>query len=127
MPIPAGARLGSYEILSTLGAGGMGIVYRAHDSRLQRTVALKVLGDEVADDATRQHLLHEARAASALNHPHVCVIYEVGESEGRAFIVMEYVGGKPLSELIPRDGLPVETALRYAVQTADALAHAHDR
>jgi Tol biopolymer transport system component/serine/threonine protein kinase len=127
MPIPAGARLGSYEILSTLGAGGMGTVYRAYDSRLQRTVAVKVLGDDIADEATRQRLLHEARAASALNHPHVCVIYEVGESDGRAFIVMEYVGGKPLCELIPRDGFPLDTALRYALQTADALAHAHDR
>jgi Tol biopolymer transport system component/predicted Ser/Thr protein kinase len=129
MPIAAGTRLGSYEIISAVGSGGMGVVYRAHDSKLQRTVAIKVLGDggEVADEASRQRLLHEARAASALNHPNVCVIYEVDESAGPAFIVMEYVDGKPLSELIPTNGMPREALLRYGMQIADALAHAHDR
>jgi Tol biopolymer transport system component/tRNA A-37 threonylcarbamoyl transferase component Bud32 len=125
--IPSGARLGSYEILSTLGAGGMGVVYRAFDSRLQRTVALKVLGDEVADETARHRLLHEARAASALSHPHICVIYEVGEAESRTFIAMEYVDGRPLSQLIPVSGLPADQVIRYAIQIADALVHAHDR
>jgi eukaryotic-like serine/threonine-protein kinase len=126
MSIPSGTRLGSYEILSMLGSGGMGAVYRAYDSKLQRTVAVKILSEEAGEDG-RRLLLQEARAASALSHPHICVIYEVGEADGRAFIAMEYVDGKPLSEMIPAQGLPVETVLRYGTQIAEALTHAHDR
>jgi Tol biopolymer transport system component/predicted Ser/Thr protein kinase len=105
----------------------MGVVYRAFDSRLQRTVALKVLGDDVTDETARHRLFHEARAASSLNHPHICVIYEVGEADGRAFIAMEYIDGRPLSQLIPVNGLPADQVIRYAIQMADALVHAHDR
>jgi serine/threonine protein kinase len=120
-----GASLGPYRILEELGSGGMGTVYRAHDARLQRSVAIKVL-DEHEEDAARR-LLREARAASALSHPNVCVIHEVGEDTGRAFIVMELVEGRSLRELIPAEGLPLEGVVRYGVQIADALAHAHER
>src|SRR6185436_16119799 len=123
MPIAPGSRLGSYEIVSTLGVGGMGAVYRAYDSRLQRTVAVKVLNEGV-DERGRPLLLQEARAASALSHPHICVVYEVGEADGRTFIAMEYVDGKPLSELIPVNGLPADNVMRYGAQIADALTHA---
>jgi serine/threonine protein kinase len=125
MALTRGTRLGSYEIESPLGEGGMGAVYKAHDPTLQRTVAIKVLAKQDEDASAR--LLQEARAASALNHPHVCTIYEVGEHEGQAFIVMEHVEGKPLSALIPADGLPPESVIRYGTQIADALAHAHER
>ncbi len=125
MPIAPGTKIGSYEIQAPLGEGGMGAVYKAHDPTLQRTVAIKVLAKQDADASAR--LLQEARAASALNHPHICTIYEVGEHEGQAFIVMEHVEGKPLSALIPADGLPPESVIRYGTQIADALAHAHER
>jgi tRNA A-37 threonylcarbamoyl transferase component Bud32 len=117
-----------YHIAQKLGAGGMGVVYRARDERLQRDVALKLLpADAIADDSARLRLLNEARSASALNHPHICTIYEVGEDAGRVYIAMEHVEGSSLSALIPADGLPAETVLRYGAQIADALAHAHER
>ncbi len=129
MSISAGARLGPYDLQSRLGGGGMGEVWKAYDPKLQRTVAIKVLhvrsdGAQTEDAAGR--ILQEARAASALNHPNICVIYEVGESNGQSFIVMEHVEGKPLSELIPSNGLPLESVIRYGTQIADALAHAHE-
>ncbi len=120
MPIAPGTKIGPYEIQAPLGEGGMGAVYHAHDPTLQRTVAIKVLVKQDADASAR--LLQEARAASALNHPHICTIHEVGEHEGQAFIVMEHVEGKPLSQLIPSDGLPPESVIRYGTQIADALA-----
>src|SRR5258708_24055733 len=125
MALTPGTRLGVYEILSPLGAGGMGEVYKARDTKLERTVAVKVLagGD---DESSRSRLLSEARAASALNHPNICSVYEVNESGERAFIVMEFVDGRPLSDLIPREGLPVETFVRYAIPITDALAFAHE-
>ena len=125
MTLERGTRLGPYQIESAIGAGGMGEVYKAHDPTLQRTVAIKVLAKQDEDASAR--LLQEARAASALNHPHICTIHEVGEHEGQAFIVMEHVEGKPLSQLIPADGLPPESVIRYGTQIADALAHAHER
>jgi eukaryotic-like serine/threonine-protein kinase len=124
-----GERLGQYRIDARLGAGGMGVVYRAHDERLQRTVALKVLGTDAGEalpDA-RDKLLDEARAASHLNHPHICTVYEVGEIAGRVFIAMEFVEGQALDEAVPADGLPAETVVRYGQQVAAALAHAHER
>ena len=93
MSLKRGTKLGLYQILERLGEGGMGAVYKAHDPTLQRTVAIKVLAKQDADASAR--LLQEARAASALNHPHICTIHEVGEHEGQAFIVMEHVEGKP--------------------------------
>ena len=120
--------LGHYRILEKIGAGGMGVVYRAHDEQLDREVALKVVGERwLNDDKARARLLQEARTASALNHPHVCTIYEVAESAGEAYIAMEYVAGRPLSALVPGEGLRTETLLRYALQISDALAHAHQR
>jgi Tfp pilus assembly protein PilF/predicted Ser/Thr protein kinase len=123
-----GQTLGHYRIESKLGAGGMGVVYRARDTMLQRTVALKVLGEQYsADESARARLLEEARSASALNHPSICTIHEVGEQDGRTFIVMEYVEGRPLNALAAGEGLPVKTLLRYGAQIAEALAHAHER
>ncbi len=123
-----GQQLGHYRIVEKIGAGGMGEVYRAHDEQLDRDVALKVLpAHTLTDETARARLLREARAAAALNHPHICTIHEVGEAGGQAYIAMELVEGKPLSALVPGQGLPVETVLRFGSQIADALAHAHER
>src|SRR5712691_5964613 len=121
-----GQILGHYRILERIGAGGMGVVFRARDERLERDVAIKVLpAGAVADEAARSRLLGEARIASALNHPHICTIHEVGEADGGLYIVMEMVEGRPLSNLIVGNGLPVEAIVRYGTEIADALAHAH--
>ena len=123
-----GQTLGHYRIVEKIGAGGMGEVYRAHDETLDRDVALKVLpAASLGDDTARTRLLREARSAAALNHPHICTVHEVGEADGQAYIAMEYVEGQTLSELVPGDGLGVETAVRYGTQIAAALAHAHER
>jgi len=117
-----------YRLLGPLGSGGMGVVYRAEDTTLGRTVALKFLPEQSAHNlVVSDRLRREARLASALNHPNICTIYEVGEDAGEVFIAMEYVEGRPLSELIRPAGLPFETTLRYGEQLASALAHAHDR
>src|SRR5271167_633849 len=117
-----------YRIVEKVGAGGMGVVYRAHDDRLNRDVALKFLPDELNNDENaRALLIREARTASALNHPNICTIYDVGEEAGKSYIVMEFVSGRSLAEQIPEDGLPVETVIRYGEQIADAMAHAHER
>ncbi len=120
-----GERLGRYAVLGELGSGGMGRVYRAHDPVLGREVAIKILRDDLA--GSRGDLLAEARAASALNHAGICAIYDIGEVEGRPFIAMELVDGRPLGTQIPSGGLPLETALRLGCQIAGALAHAHER
>ena len=125
MPLVVGARLGPYEIVAPLGAGGMGEVYRAHDSRLQRFVAVKCLSNEVTGDA-RARLLDEARAAAALNHPHICTIHEVADIDEQLFIVMELVDGRVLSS-VAAEGLAIEATVRYGIQIADAVEHAHDR
>jgi eukaryotic-like serine/threonine-protein kinase len=123
-----GQTLGHYRIVEKIGAGGMGEVYRAHDEQLDRDVALKVLPASCFRDETgRARLLREARAAAALNHPHICTIHEVGEAEGQAYIAMEYVEGQPLSTRLGSGPLPAEQLARYAVQLADALGHAHER
>jgi eukaryotic-like serine/threonine-protein kinase len=104
----------------------MGVVFLAHDSTLHRQVALKVL-DSPADDVTgRARLLREARSGAALNHPNICTVYEVDEADGRAFIAMEYVDGRPLSDRLAESPLLVQEALRYGIEAADALAYAHD-
>ena len=119
-------QLGRYRLIETIGSGGMGVVHRAHDPKLARDVALKTLHPNVLeDDNSRKRFLDEALALSRLNHPNICTIYEVGDEGGQTFIAMEYVKGRPLSALIPPDGLPLETALRYGMQITDALAHAH--
>ena len=123
-----GDRVGTYEITALIGAGGMGEVWRARDARLGREVAVKVLPPEVlADETARRRLVHEARVASKLNHPNVCTIYEVGETDGQTYIAMELVEGKPLSDLVRSGALPVAQVVRYAQQLSDALAHAHQR
>lgn len=121
-------RVGHYRLLERIGAGGMGEVYRARDERLDREVAIKVLPPNVQDDLrARDRLLEEARSASQLNHSHICTIYEVNQDNSVAFIAMEYVAGRPLSAIIPLEGLPTEQVARYGTQIADALAHAHQR
>jgi len=128
MSLVPGATFGVYKDLAPLGAGGMGEVWQAHDPRLEREVALKVLpSEQEADDAARNHLLREARMASKLNHPNVCTIYEVGEAEGRAFIAMELVEGQSLAEKLAAGPLPPEQVLRYGEQVSEALEHAHSR
>ena len=128
MALQAGTRLGPYEVLSLLGAGGMGEVYRARDTRLGREVAIKVLpADRVSDADRRRRFVQEAQAASALNHPHIITIYEIESADGNDFIVMEYVRGKSLDALIPRQGMRLNEALRIAIAVADALAAAHAR
>jgi len=123
----AGTHVGPFEVLSSLGAGGMGEVYRARDPRLEREVALKVLpAHALADDTARARLLREARMASKLNHPNVCTIYEVGEAEGQTYIAMELVAGQALSDRLAAARLPMEQAIRLGQQMADALAHAHE-
>jgi non-specific serine/threonine protein kinase len=123
----AGARLGAYQIERPLGRGGMGVVLLAHDATLRRRVALKVLEGSPAEGlGGRAHLLREARNAAALNHPNICTVYEVGEADGRAFIAMEYVDGRPLSDRLAGGPLPPDEAVRYGIEAADALAHAHE-
>jgi serine/threonine protein kinase/tetratricopeptide (TPR) repeat protein len=120
-----GRRIGHYEVGALVGAGGMGTVYAAQDLELQRSVALKVVTGGDLDAQVR--LRREAQHASQLNHPHICTIHEVGAVDGKAYIVMEFVEGRPLGELVGPDGLPIETTLRHGIQISDALAHAHNR
>lgn len=126
--LPLGARLGPYEILKFLGAGGMGEVYAARDTRLKRTVALKVLRTGLADRPdVRRRFEREAHAISALNHAHICSLYDIGEQDGVAYLVMEYVEGVTLAERLRKGPLPFEQVLAYGSQIADALVAAHSR
>ena len=121
-----GKTISHYRILEKLGSGGMGVVYKAEDTKLGRTVALKVLPPErVADPNRKRRFVQEARAASALNHPNIITIYDIDEADGVHYIAMEHVEGKTLERLIARHGLRVNEALKYAVQMAAALAKAH--
>jgi eukaryotic-like serine/threonine-protein kinase len=122
-----GSRLGPYEIVARLGAGGMGEVYRARDSRLERDIALKVLPAVSSGDPTaRLRLEREARMAAKLNHPGICTIHEVGEAEGQAYIAMELVAGQTLADRLAAGRLPIDQVVRLGRQMADALAHAHE-
>ena len=126
MTLAAGARLGPYEILSLMGAGGMGQVYKARDTRLDRVVAIKLLSPDHAERPDRRHRLEiEAHAISSLNHPHICTLFDVGEHDNRIFIVMEYVDGETLDDRLVRGPLEPNEVLRYAGQIADALDCAH--
>src|SRR5262245_54708792 len=121
-----GRTLGHYRVESLLGAGGMGEVYLAHDPRLERAVALKILPADLIVDADRlQRFVREAKAASALNHPNVATIHDVGESDGVRFIVMEYVDGQTLAETIASRPLAASEIIEIAIQVADALETAH--
>jgi hypothetical protein len=128
MPLTAGARLGAYEISEQIGAGGMGHVYRARDTRLERDVALKVLPDSVAADTGRlARFEQEARATAALNHPNIVAAYDVGAHEGRPYLVSELLEGKTLSDALHDGVLPMRKALDYTAQIAAGLAAAHDK
>jgi eukaryotic-like serine/threonine-protein kinase len=126
MALTSGTRLGPYEIVAPLGAGGMGEVYRARDTRLDRTVAVKILTQGLADTPEiRQRFEREARAVSSLNHPHICALYDVGHQDGIEYLVMEYLEGETLAARIEKGPMPSADVLRYASQIADALDKAH--
>ena len=126
MALSAGSRLGPYEIESAIGAGGMGEVYKAVDTRLGRTVALKVLPPHFADDADmRERFEREAQTIAGLNHPNICTLHDVGEQDGTRFLVMEYVEGETLADRLTHGALPTEEALRVAGEIIDALDRAH--
>ena len=125
MPLAPGRRLGPYEIQASIGAGGMGEVYRAIDTRLDRTVAIKVLPEDVSADVdVRQRLEREVKSISRLNHPNICTLHDIGTQDGTNFLVMEYLVGETLSERIGSYGLPLAEAVRHGLVhlgTLDAL------
>ena len=126
MSLSPGTRLGPYQIESPIGAGGMGEVYKATDTRLDRTVAIKVLPAHVADDPDlRQRFEREAKTISSLNHPHICTLHDIGQQDGTDFLVMEYLEGETLAQRLTRGPLPTDQVLRYATEIADALDKAH--
>ena len=126
MSLAAGTKLGPYEILSPLGAGGMGEVYRARDTRLERTVALKILPEQFSTDAVRkQRFEREAKTISGLNHPNICVLHDVGSQSGVDFLVMEYIEGETLAKRLERGPLPFEQVVRVGREIAEALDKAH--
>ncbi len=126
MPIATGTKLGPYEILGAVGAGGMGEVYRAKDTRLERTVAVKVLPESLKDKPElQQRLEREAKTISSLSHPNICALYDIGQQEGVHFLVMEYLEGETLEQRLTRGQLPPEQTLRIAVEIAEALEKAH--
>src|SRR5438132_1802612 len=124
--VAPGTKLSHFEILEKLGEGGMGVVYKARDLRLDRLVAIKVLPEKALANAEREaRFVQEAKSASALNHPNIITVYEIDTADGATFIAMEFVDGKTLDQVISRKGLRFTEALKYAVQIADALAAAH--
>jgi eukaryotic-like serine/threonine-protein kinase len=124
--IEAGARLGPYEVLSPIGAGGMGEVYRAKDTRLERTVAIKVLPRHLSESSeVRQRFEREAKTISQLSHPHICALYDVGNQDGVEYLVMELLEGETLADRLLKGALPTEQTLRYGIEMADALDKAH--
>src|SRR5256712_4596577 len=119
-------RFGPYEILSAIGAGGMGEVYRARDTRLDRIVAVKILPDHLSDRAElRERFEREARTIASLNHPHICILYDIGHQDGIDFLVMEYLEGETLAERLKKGPLPLDQVLQFAIEIADALDKAH--
>jgi serine/threonine protein kinase len=126
MAILSGKRLGPYEILSAIGAGGMGEVYRARDTRLERIVAVKILPDHLSDRAElRERFEREARTVASLNHPHICTLHDIGQQDGTDFLVMEYLEGETLAERLKKGPLPLDQVLQYAIEISDALDKAH--
>ena len=126
MTIAGGTKLGSYEIVGAAGAGGMGEVYRARDTRLNRVVAIKILPAHLADKAElRERFEREARAIASLNHPHICVLHDIGHQDGTDYLVMEYLEGETLARRLLKGPLPLEQVFQYAIEIADALDNAH--
>src|SRR2546425_1924181 len=126
MALKAGTRLGAYEILSAIGAGGFGAVYKARDTRLNRTVAIKVLSEQISNNTeSRQRFEREAQTIAGLKHPNICVLYDVGRQDGIDFLVMEYIEGETLANRLTRGPLPLDLALKVAIEIADALDKAH--
>src|SRR5690242_4422650 len=125
--ISEGAIIAHYRIIEPLGAGGMGAVYKAHDEKLQRLVALKLLSaDALAHEDRRRRFLQEARAASRLNHPHILTVYEIGDASGVPFMAMEYIEGETLRQRINGQPLPAKEAVDIALQIAEGLRKAHE-
>src|SRR5262245_36326736 len=126
MALDPGVRLGPYEVTALLGAGGMGMVYKAVDTRLDRTVAIKVLPDHVAaDPESRQRFEREAKSLAALSHPHICPVFDLGHQDAVDFLVMEFLDGETLERRLARGAMPLGQALQVAIEIADALAAAH--
>ena len=126
MALASGTRLGPYELLAPAGAGGMGEVYRARDTRLERTVAIKVLPQQLSSNPeVKQRFEREAKAISALSHPNICPLYDVGHENGVDFLVMEFLEGETLERRLEKGPLPAEQVLRYGIEIADALEKAH--
>src|ERR1700751_2022093 len=126
MAILPGLRLGPYEILSAIGVGGMGEVYRAKDTRLDRIVAIKVLPPHLADSSElRERFEREARTIASLNHPHICTLYDIGHQDGTDFLVMEYLEGETLAQRLVKGPLPLDQVLQFSIEIADALDKAH--
>jgi eukaryotic-like serine/threonine-protein kinase len=126
MALALGTRLGPYEIVAPLGAGGMGEVYRARDTRLERAVAIKILREQLSHDPVRrQRFEREAKTVSHLSHPHICVLHDVGHQDGIDYLVMECVEGETLARRLEKGSLPLEQALKLGAQIADALDKAH--
>jgi serine/threonine protein kinase len=126
MALQPGSTLGPYEVLALIGAGGMGEVYRARDTRLDRIVAIKVLPPDLTNDsAAKRRFDREARAVAALSHPHICPLFDIGRHDGIDFLVMEYLDGETLARRLARGKLPLEQALEYGTEIVDGLAAAH--
>src|SRR6185436_1857324 len=125
MPLTNGTRFGPYEILSPIGAGGMGEVYKARDTRLDRIVAVKVMSLPGSSPEVRQRFEREARTISQLSHPHICALYDIGREGDTDFLVMEYLEGETLADKLSRGPLPIDQVLRQGIEIADALDKAH--
>src|ERR1700719_2671492 len=126
MALTTGMKLGPYEIQSPLGAGGMGEVYRALDTRLDRTVAIKVLAPHLSSSPElKQRMEREARAISSLNHPHICQLYDIGSQNSTGYLVMEFLEGETLAERIRKGALPLNETLKIGIAIAEALTVAH--
>ena len=126
MALASGTKLGPYEIQSPLGAGGMGEVYRARDTRLERIVAIKILPAHLSDNVEARHRFdREARAISSLNHPNICTLYDVGHENGIDYLVMELLEGETLADRLAKGPLPLEKLLKYAIEICQGLEQAH--
>jgi serine/threonine protein kinase len=126
MSLAAGTRLGPYEIQAAIKAGGMGEVYKARDTRLDRSVAIKILPPDVsADPDRRARFEREAKTIASLSHPHICSLFDVGDHQCSMFLVMEHLAGETLAARLEKGSLPLEQALSVATEIADALAAAH--